>query len=352
MTDADHRIRQVVAELVDSAPIATGPTPPSSGRRGGRRGRSRGRLALVGMLMLVVAGLVALSQRPIEPAGQNAVDEGTGVSAADAADDDDVLLSAQLDDDEWPLPLSLPDGFEYEHATSVDGRRRVTFLNPEANSGISISTPSGDEEFVLVTRGDNTIQIEGARWRRTMNGSWLRLADGIQFWGEVPDQELEVLLGSIRIVDETELPRPPLDLNPRSPNYEVVATTTIGRGTAEMRVMTDGVSYATQFRDSGGCCSRLDTDQNVAIAGGAGPIQTTDPPVGQLHGLVTDAVHTIEVHLKDGTVIETTPQDLTETFPINFFVVTVPVNDDPFDLLDAVIVFDDAGNEIGRTDRI
>ncbi len=307
------------------------------------------------MLLLVGAGFAALSQRSIDSTSQDPVDGGTSASAVDEVDevdDDDVLLSTPLEDHEWPLPLSPPDGFEYQHAVSADGRRRVTFVNPAASSDISVATPGGDEDVVLVERGDNTMQVGAEVWRRTMNGSWVRLVDGVQVWGELPERELETLLGSIRVVDETELPRPPLDLDPGSPNYELVATTAIGTGSVEMRVMTDGVFYATRFRDGGGCCSRLEADQNVAIAGGAGPLRTTDPPVGLLHGLVADSVHAIEVHLRDGAVIEATPQDLSRSFPIRFFLVTVPVDDDPFDVIDAVIVFDDAGNEIGRTHGI
>jgi len=355
MNDVDQKIRRVLAELVDTAPIADGPMPSNRGETLTRHRLAAAPAVFVAILALIGLGLVARSLRETASVGPDREAVQADSEVATPGGEGGGLLSSPLGPREWALPSVLPAGYEYDLSISSFGERRVVYLNPTTDSTLRVSTLGDDQQYAL-TEGDNSLVQAGPEtWQRTTSGSWFRLSDGVQVQGEVPDEELQTFLEAIQVVDETALPRPPLILEPGSPLYTTVATTPVGDEALALSVMTDGVYYAAQYGESGGCCSTLAAGQTVLLSGGSGPITAANPDqsrdVGLIYGLVDNSVETIEVHLKDGTVINTTPQDLDDTFPINFFLVTVPADNDPFDMLETIRAFNGAGTEIGRVDQ-
>ncbi len=375
MSVVDDRLRQLVQEMTDAAPPAgdlPDPGRPASGASG--YGAGRGWLAPAASVVLVVVlglggamwvrggdvdGPTVASDGAVEgedPGRSRGSDGGdvweegvgsdlTGTGFGELSEDGDGRFV--LDPGEWVYPTYLPEGVDFEFAMASHGFQFLTFVNEAGHFGLRITVQPDYTPNESRTEG-----IGGTSWlRRVEFGGYLH--NTTSGWlsverGNLSNGELLEVIASLVVLTGDQLPRPPIDME-HGPFTEVARATHQGRDVT-LKVVTDGTYYALE----GGCCSALFDDDLLRITGGSGPgSPVPDPSVsgeGVIHGIVRESVARIDLHLVDGSVITTEPQDLGDSFSIDFVFVAIPVEgDDLFGQIETVVAYGVDGAELGRS---
>lgn len=336
MTIIDDRIRQLVQEMVDTAPVVE----PSLSRVGPSAPATR-RVAPA----VLVAAVVLLG---IATAVWFERSDGTSETIASALDDpsrdaDGVLV---LEADEWLFPEYLPDGLTFGYGLVTGESRSLLFSDPAGPMVLSIgSLPAA---FLAPTDPTDASELGGRSWDRLAGlGYALETTDGWVLVGGVAieDEVIEQIIDSLVIRGSSALPRRPLDTV--GGEYSPVAQVGFQGRTVSLEVATDGVVYASRIDGSASCCLSLDADELLRVtASGPGP-----EAEALAYGLVDEAVALIELYPASGPVVRVEPQDLDGDLAVDFFVAAFPTTSEVLrGPLPAVILYDAAGDEIGRSD--
>ncbi len=284
-------------------------------------------------------------------------ESGTTDVAGDEAGNDELPALGSLTDlgpDDWPFPMFLPEGMTLQETVVPHFGSKVLVFEGERGSPIvtiQIDRFGPDDASSLPVEGMRS----GVLWLRV--GDEMLVADLGDSWIWVMSRGLEresllAVVGSLVPSDAAGVALTPLD--PETAEY-VRAAELLEHGLVTvLSVATNGDDYATRIDaendfGSGSCCGSLDDGELLSIHGSSSgsPTPLLEVGVGLLDGVVDERVALIEIHLSDGSVITTVPQDLDDAFPVNFLFVTVPTNSPP-SVIDTIVVFDASGNELGR----
>lgn len=369
MRKLDDQLRQLAHEIADAAPVAGDPPVPAATPANRRSRRTTSAAAAVVVVVVVVAGIVGWRVRTTADSRTIAAvgaDEGqdplsAGVAAEPTPSASGTPTGEDLDSlgsDQWPYPDWLPDGLEFEYAFTTPDARQIRFTD-DGNQRIIIDVVSV-ENLPTPSIPAKQLDIAGSAWTaiselfyvKEINHGWVQVS------GQDMNPDLMIkIIGSLALVGNTGLPRPPIDYT--NGLYTDVASSIQNGRHATLAVTTDGVFYAlrTTWGNSGvsgiGCCSALRDGEFIQLTGGTGRAPTENgPPAGMeglINGIVRRSVASIEIRLKDGTVLNAQPQDLDDSFPVNFLFAAIPdPDDDFFSTVDAVVALDSEGNELGR----
>lgn len=351
MTVLDDRLHQLVQEMVDCAPVLHGPPLPASLPE---RERPRHRPILaVAVVVFVVAGLLGWWRVATRDGATEVVPRGS---------------LERLGPDDWVYPTFLPEGIEFDYALRSALVDRISFASA-SDRFVSIGILDLEIDEVALGESVGSVEIGGRQW--------------IDYWGSGAERDVLVLpiggrvievhtgfvdrataiaiAASLEVVDGDELPRPPLDME-NGPFAEVARARSDGAAGPVLEVITDGVYFAEQYRyggtaGGGGCCMRLDPGEYISIGGGTGAGPTRDGEIptgpGTIHGIVHPDVASVDIHLTDGSVVTTEPQDLHDSFTENFLFATIPdAGELGLDRVAFVVAYDADGNELDRASGI
>lgn len=271
-------------------------------------------LAVAAGFVLFVGGLVLIANR----LGGDSADESIAAPPP--------LLSSVVtaESDQWVVASRLPPGVVYMYAHlgfPSDSGRTVVYGNHRASGTFERIRITIDPQTVMT---GEPIDIDGTEWRvddpltggwtaqRSIGPSVVTVRDSGAFTDEARD-----LVAGLVVVDDDELPSPPL-----GDESEAVEVASAGPD-AQFLVQESGGYWWVQLGGSGGCCSAIDTESSgVTVDGGTTTVnEGTSMANIVIGGTAVDAAARVEVEFRDGTVVETTPDDPTGEFDRKFWVV-------------------------------
>ncbi len=365
MTKLDDRIRQLAVEMAEVSPLS-GEIPQRHRPRPKRRAR--------GPVLFAVVALVAVAAAAYWPArGDEAgsvVDAGAPPAVAAPILTPQPRLTAASERSSpildlaatgWLYPSQLPPGFEFDGALDLPTTRVLSFTHADGRVVVisffeSANTPPVGSEVVLVNGVEwlYSESVGGVLAGRSYEWGGL----GVTFVGEgwIREDVLD-FVASLEPAEAGDFPRPLFDVS--NGEYTTVAEVIRDGAPLTLEVTTDGVQYGLVIRGSSfdtsatACCAELGAGQMILASGRVEPdleVLARDGVADVLlYGLVDERVAEIRVVLSNGTTAVTLPQDISDAFDVDFFVVTFPVATQEFSDDGArVLAFDADGNEIGE----
>jgi len=350
MSDLDSRIRQLLHEMTDTAPPARDlPGAAAVVTLHDRRPSRRAVAVVAAIVVFVVGGILwRLAGGDDEPGTVDVVDDIP--TENDFAPPGDL---ASLGPDEWPFPTLITDELTYGFAMVISpGRRQVVFGNDDNTATLGILV---DQSSAVTEPNGETQVLGGVTWLVSPIGNYFtETASGwITLTGQgVADDLVAELVASLTAVEASALPRLPLDLVDGT--YVEVASAREGDALWILSVQSDGHVFASTTSSDGGfggasCCAALDAGEVLRTHGWSSgePTEVGSSSIGLIEGLVSEQVAMVEFHLRDGSLIQSVPQDTSGAFNVDFLFVAIP-GTSPNGAIDQVIARDAQGDELGR----
>ena len=312
----------------------------------------------------LLAGLVLI-------AGRGAVNDtastATPVNGTPFGHVDDVA------EDEWLYPTALPAGVRYGYPMRTDRSdhgRSLHFVSDadlvgyvveiqqvegeSSRDGSSPEKATNEESLTIEELGGHRWDVvsDDDVWSATvyLDSTSVRVSGPVAF-GDSARSFIEGLV----VVGEADLPSRPLDFD--GDFIDVARHEGEGRVSTVIGVAESNGYFCIKFRGSigggGGCAVALSPDEvlsGVMAAIGAG---SAGRPI-DVAGIARSDVALVELSLVDGSVVTTTPTDLSGQFDVRFWVAStdVPIgNEDPAaswstldDLVTEIRAYDGNGN--------
>jgi hypothetical protein len=305
-------------------------------------------LAAAAVLLVAVAAATFLVRRVDGPA--------TGEATP-------LRMVTALEDDDWVLPVAS-DGFELDFALVMSSSQKsASFTTPGSTTRtLNVGIWSGQE--APFPGGSSDIEIDGVTWK-SGGQSAVQLARTLEDGrtvtissSTISATDVHAIASRLIVVPEPLLPHPAVDVSAKD-GWTEVARTETQFGTVVLQIKTDGTNYCVFTRSEyepvsggGGCGDEL--SGNLAFTSGSAqgptPASVEGGATSQslMYGLVRPDVQRLDVRLVDGRIITVTPQDLADSFPVNFYIVAIPTTTvDGFEQLDTITAYDAEGNVLG-----
>jgi hypothetical protein len=296
-----------------------------------QRRRYLGVIAVAACLVLVVVGTAVVRSRESRP-----VDAGAPGRAAVA-----LALVNAIAPDEWVVPAPTGE-YELDLAFNPGDQRNARFVatnDPTRSLSIIVAAQASIPSATPLT----DVEIAGVQWKQAADAHTTLVRqigdDWVTVWetGVSQNDLLQMVAGMI-VIPESSLSRTVLSPVKNDANWIDVATVTGITGDHTLTAISDGRTYCLFFRfgspgtpatpdSGGGCGERMQPDQVVVYGPSVGPAPDSAAPMDSLFaGLLSDQVATIEVHLHDGSVVNAVAQDLSNAYPVNFYLVALPTD--------------------------
>jgi hypothetical protein len=306
-------------------------------RAGGRR-RARRRwwaVSAAASVFALVVGLVLI-------AGRDTADDAISSTAP-------TLKGRSLGDvdgietDEWVYPSVVPDGVEYAYPSRdvvPHPARSIRFVSESDLVGYVVTVHPGEADLSLDGPSSEPVEVEshtteeldGRVWEIvTIEDVWLatRHLDSTSVRVSGPaefDGSARTFIEGLVVISEADLPSPPLGFDGE---FVEVARYDSGDGLAAAVRVTESNSYfCMKIYDGFGGGGGGGCGKSVPSGGVLSGINASTGPASGREGVRIDAggiaradVARIEVEFVDGTVVTTTPTDLSEQFDVGFWVV-------------------------------
>ncbi len=266
----------------------------------------------------------------------------------------------------WLAPTWLPAGVSFEHAMFEDGFAEMQRYGDDGRdaiviwSGASTASPIQTDEVVSLNGVDWSVQqIASDDGSTSIHMGTADFADAdesalgpVEILSDLDREVLFDVIASLRPTAATELPLPPLPMTIDPDTGVIVANATVGTGTKQLLVATDGVNFAMSVDGGGGGPCRLDPGEFIVGCGAMGPTPNLLADGSEAESLVWGVVHpdvaTVAIELSDGRTITAQPQDA-HGFSENFFLVAVPTRTGGgTELIENLTALDGSDSELAR----